>query len=296
MSNPSRAPRRVSAILLSLFVPGAGYFAIGRWLRGLVFSLLVSAILAVAAYGAAGGSISALWLSLALGAVLTIGGLVDVARIKRVAEELPPMSRVLLAAAALFIVGRVEGCSYRAEVLEAFKIPAGSMIPTLQVGDHLLVDKRARSVQRGDIIVFRYPPEPDKDFVKRVIGVGGDLVEVRDNVPFVNGQPIERRGVEGACEYQDYNEVADDWRTQRCLAFDETIDGHTYRVVHDVKEEPHSSRPFQVPPGAYWVLGDNRDNSHDSRFWGAVPAKNVKGTARAIWWARDLARVGQQVR
>jgi signal peptidase I len=168
---------------------------------------------------------------------------------------------------------------------EAFKIPSGGMIPTLQVGDHMFIAKQARTPGRGDVIVFIYPKEPDKDFVKRVVAVGGDTIEIRDEQLVINGTPVPRQHVDAPCEYDDFVEDSGRWETRRCEAWDETLDGHTYRVVYDYAGARHSFAPRTVPPGHYFVMGDNRDNSHDSRYWGYVPPENVKGTARKIWWS-----------
>jgi signal peptidase I len=181
-------------------------------------------------------------------------------------------------------VGVLVQTAVRTAWVEAFKIPAGSMIPALQIGDHIWVAKTARTPARGDVIVFRYPKEPDKDFVKRVVAVGGDTIEIRDDQLVLNGQPVPRQHVDEPCEYQDYDAETGDPQSRSCDAWDETLDGHTYRVVFDRAGGPHASPPFTVPADSYYVLGDNRDNSHDSRFWGSVPRNLVKGTARTIWW------------
>jgi signal peptidase I len=155
----------------------------------------------------------------------------------------------------------------RAFVVEAFKIPSGSMIPTLQVGDHIFVNKfiygvrvpftnikfgmEYRKPRRGEVIVFIYPKEPDKDFIKRIVAVENDTVEVRDNQIFVNGVGVPRSHVDGDCNYGGV----------------------------------HSTRPVTVPKDSVFVMGDNRDNSHDSRFWGFVPFDLIKGKAMIIWWS-----------
>jgi signal peptidase I len=189
----------------------------------------------------------------------------------------------------------------RAYVVEAFKIPAGSMIPTLQVGDHMFVDKHATHPTRGDVIVFKYPKEPDKDFVKRVIAVGGDTVSWQGESPVINGTPIARTPAGGECSYFDREESG--WSERRCRAFDETLDGRTWRIIQEPTESYRRDFPtVTVPAGAFYVLGDNRDNSHDSRYWGFVPQENVKGTAMRIWYSSGpegksrTERIGQKIR
>ncbi|MDQ7844810.1 MAG: signal peptidase I [Armatimonadota bacterium] len=140
-------------------------------------------------------------------------------------------------------------------VVQAFYIPSGSMEPTLQVGDRILVGKftyRFEEIRRGDVIVFHYPLNPGKDFVKRVVGLGGETVELRDGMVLINGTPIRElyptalAGGDRACT-SNYG-------------------------------------PQKVPPGELFVLGDNRCNSEDSRFFGFVPRSNVVGKALFIYW------------
>jgi signal peptidase I len=193
----------------------------------------------------------------------------------------------------------------RAFVVEAFKIPSGSMIPTMEVGDHIFVNKfiygiripltkvrffDVRKPRRGEVVVFIYPREPDKDFIKRIVGVEGDSVEVRNNVLHVNGAAVEHRGLPGPCFYTDYDEAIRRWSTKVCTRVEEELDGITYRTVFDPagqrQDFPGAGEdPYVVPAGHVFVLGDNRNNSHDSRFWGPVPVENIKGKALIVWWS-----------
>src|SRR5262245_1479186 len=156
---------------------------------------------------------------------------------------------------------------------QAFKIPTGSMEDNLKVGDHIIVNKfiygplstpwqkllPAREIRRGDIIVFRYPLQPDTDFVKRVIGMPGDTVEVRDKVVYVNGNGLDEPYV-----------IHDDPMLFRARGANEPP-----------LPEPYRSRdqfgPYTVPAGTYFAMGDNRDRSSDSRYWGTVPRSMIKG-------------------
>lgn len=161
--------------------------------------------------------------------------------------------------------------------VQAFKIPSESMKPTLLIGDHLLVFKSAYDLrlpfsdrpiaslgdpERGDIIVFAYPEDPEKDFIKRVIGLPGEKVEMRNKTVFINDKPIN-----------------DPWGR------------YTDRVVLPPSFQPRDYfGPVTVPPDSYFVMGDNRDHSHDSRFWfnnkgGFVPRKSIAGQAFLIYWA-----------
>ena len=199
----------------------------------------------------------------------------------------------------------------RSFVVEAFKIPSGSMIPTLQVGDHIFVNKylyglripgtdlkyfQLRKPDRGEIVVFRFPnpfhlaSEEDKDFIKRIVAVEGDTVEVRDRVLYVNGRPALQQSLGGAetCQYEDVlDENAGVFVERKCEPFAETLGDHRYTTYFDpTGAAPRTWPPRTVPPGAVFVMGDNRDNSHDSRFWGPVPLELIKGRAMFIWWSR----------
>jgi signal peptidase I len=162
----------------------------------------------------------------------------------------------------------------RTFVVQAFKIPSGSMKQTLLIGDHILVNKFAYGVkipylntvllpikdpQRGDIVVFKYPVDPQKDFIKRVVGVGGDVVEIRDKTVFINN----KKAKEIAPVFSDTQNLAANLRPRDNLG------------------------PITVPKNALFVMGDNRDESYDSRFWGFVPLKDVSGKAFIIYWSWD---------
>jgi len=166
----------------------------------------------------------------------------------------------------------------RTWVVQAFKIPTGSMENNLLIGDHLLVNKfvfgpttsaleRAvlpvRPVRRGDIVVFKYPEDPERDFIKRVIGLPGETVEVRRKVVHVGGRPLDEPYVHFL---------------QPAAASDSEV------TAYDVRE---NYGPVTVPEGHYFVMGDNRDNSQDSRYWGFLPAGHVKGRALVIYWSWD---------
>lgn len=173
----------------------------------------------------------------------------------------------------LFVVG------LRFFVIELFRIPAGSMIPTINVGDRVFADKTAYlrgEIQRGDIIIFRYPPDPSKDYIKRIVAIGGDTVEVDGPAIRVNGKPLLQERLARPCAYPEEN------GQHACVAYRETNDAGSYEVVFD--SEPRSMRgTYEVKQGSVFVMGDNRDNSSDSRFWGAVPIDHIKGRAWKAW-------------
>jgi signal peptidase I len=186
----------------------------------------------------------------------------------------------------------------RAFVVEPFTIPSGSMIPTLLVGDFIVVNKFAFGLrlpftgtvllpigepERGDVIVFRFPDDPSQDFIKRVIGVPGDRIDVRNGRLRANGQPLDEIP-EGEYVYRDVIHAVD-VKTDR---FRETnIDGVSYTVLRrDPPPRDLNQGPWIVPDGHYFMVGDNRDNSADSRRWRNpfVRFDQIKGKAMIIHW------------
>lgn len=162
----------------------------------------------------------------------------------------------------------------RTFIVQAFKIPSGSMKETLQIGDHILVNKfiygvkipflrttiiEVKNPKRNDIVVFKFPEDPGKDFIKRVIGVAGDVVEHRDKKVYVNNEPLDD-------------------------VFGMYTDPHIFPGSYQPRD---NFGPVTVPPDSLFVMGDNRDHSYDSRWWGFVGLKAVQGKAFMIYWSWD---------
>lgn len=221
----------------------------------------------------------------------------------------PTWWKTLREYAEALIVALLLALFIRGFVVQAFKIPSESMLDTLLVGDHLLVTKFTYGIQwpfsdkvavpmadpkRGEIIVFRYPVDPDKDFIKRVIGVPGDVVEIKAQQVFVNGQlqeePYVRHTEPVAVPNPHMGEVNQDP--------DKYFDRNSFTWKRDWMPKT------TVPPGQYFVMGDNRDHSYDSRFWGFVTREAIRGRALIIYWSWDFTggltirwdRLGQLVR
>ncbi len=175
----------------------------------------------------------------------------------------------------------------RTFVVQAFKIPTGSMEETLLIGDHLLVNKfvfgpsasaaeRALlpigTIKRRDVLVFKYPEEPDRDFIKRVIGLPGETVELREKKVYINGTPLEEPYVHFLSPPGGPSEL------HEVTSF-------------DVRER---YGPVTVPADHYFMMGDNRDNSQDSRYWGFLPRENIKGKSLVIYWSYQAEREDYQ--
>ncbi|CAJ0801243.1 Signal peptidase I [Ralstonia condita] len=204
----------------------------------------------------------------------------------------------------------------RSFVIEPFKIPSGSMIPTLQIGDFILVNKFTYGIRlpivnqkivelnqpkRGDVMVFRYPKDESMDYIKRVIGVPGDVVKYENKRLTINGQPAT---------YAPQSDYLDGERLTYSKQYQETLGNVTHNILNDADRPAYVSGPddfpfrenctynqsgftCKVPPDHYFMMGDNRDNSADSRYWGFVPDKNIVGKAFFIWMnLGDLKRIG----
>jgi signal peptidase I len=163
------------------------------------------------------------------------------------------------------IIAVIMALVIRSFVIQAFKIPSGSMLQTLQIGDHILVNKFLywfTDPQHGDIIVFKFPQDEGRDFIKRVVALPGEKLEVRGKQVYINDKPL--------------------------------TEGHAVHLDPAMLENPGSSRdnfgPVVVPPGQLFMMGDNRDYSMDSRFWGFLDMKKIKGKAFIIYWSWDHDR------
>lgn len=188
----------------------------------------------------------------------------------------------------------------RSFVAEPFRIPSGSMLPTLNIGDFILVNKFSYGIrlpvanakvidledpERGDIMVFRFPHDPKMHFVKRVVGLPGDTIETRDGKLYINGKQMEQTP-DG--EYEFKSGYKRDTRLEKLL---ENLDGVEHSILIDRARRSQNIKQV-VPDGHYFVMGDNRNYSNDSRYWGFVPDENVVGRAFFIWFAWDAANGG----
>jgi signal peptidase I len=201
--------------------------------------------------------------------------------------EEPPPYRKSVAREYLesVVVAVILALFIRTFAVQAFKIPTGSMIPNLLIGDHLLVNKLVYSpsfgpledtllgkkqIRRGHVVVFKFPEDPSRDFIKRVIGLPGEKVEIRDKKVYIDDQPIEESA------YAHFIDAP--------LRHDDPEYGFRGEGQRD------SWGPEVVPSGQLFVMGDNRDNSRDSRYWGYLPIDQVKGRALLVYWSLDASK------
>ena len=189
-------------------------------------------------------------------------------------EAMPKRKHIVREYAESIVIAIILALIIRTFIVQAFKIPSGSMEDTLAVGDHILVNKfiygtkipftdsrilKIRDPKRGDVIVFEYPEDPSKDFIKRIVGTPGDVVQVRDKKVYINNEL-----------YENPHEV------------------HKEKEIIPQAQNPRdNTKLITVPPDAYFVMGDNRDRSYDSRFWGFVKDEKIKGLAFNKYWSWD---------
>lgn len=219
------------------------------------------------------------------------------AEVPRTEAQPPPQKSAAREYAEAFGIALVLALIIRTFFIQAYKIPSGSMEPTLLIGDHILVNKLIyglrlpdslfgitipgipwghylfplEPIHRGDVVVFVFPPDPSKDFIKRVIGLAGDKVQVKDGKVFLNGAPMD--------DPHAHFEVPDSERSP--------LNPRDNFPAKDPSDPSRDPGPITVPPGKLLMMGDNRDRSYDGRFWGFVDTNQVEGRAMVIYWSWD---------
>ena len=195
--------------------------------------------------------------------------------------------------------------SARVVFFEPFRTPSGAMLPTFQIGDYILVYKmpygrygsygwdfrfdfmKTATPQRGEVFVFKYPKDPRLDYVTRVIGLPGDRIHYDGQALYVNGKSIARQRL------SDYEYVSRATEVVHAARFSEELEGARYSILLADDAQYAAKGEVIVPPSHYFVMGDNRDNSSDSRYWGFVPEENLVGKVVWIWMSRDSNQLGR---
>jgi signal peptidase I len=174
----------------------------------------------------------------------------------------------------------------RTFLIQSFHIPSGSMIPTLLIGDFILVDKvtyRFREPERGDVVVFHFPLNEEVYYIKRIVGVPGDRIQVKEGKLFINGKP---------CKYQfvgtySYSEKGKEYKGELFYEFLPRNGSVKKHLILKTGNQGDNTQLFVVPKGKYFMMGDNRNNSYDSRYWGFVDRSKIVGIARIIFFSWD---------
>jgi signal peptidase I len=265
MANKPRRPW--IAVLLTLCLPGLGHLYYGKLKRG-IFLLGIGQAVLVSAIVSALFAIGVFYVrfAVALGIAVIIFCIIDVIAIARRNEEHDEPGKsnrwpayIGSIVVALWVVYACGAVILAVFFVKAYKIPAGSMEPTLLIGDRLMVNTfiyKRMVPKRGDVVVFKYPVDPKIIFVKRLIGEPGERVEIIGRTVFINGTPLT----------ENYVQFVDP----------QSIHSHL--------------GPYHVPPGKYFVMGDNRDNSMDSRYWGYVPRNNLIGKPMFVYLSFEVSR------
>lgn len=327
-------------VVFSLGSPGFAAGLVGRYGLMLAWTAALGVALVTCAFS--------IWCLLLVFAVMIAAAISAYPLVQAANRDGVPSSRLGAIAAMVLTIPVV--LAVRVTAVEAYRTPSTSMAPTFEIGDHVFVDKltpRWRGVAPGEIIVFRHPCAPDRDYLKRVVATGGQTVEIRCNALYVDGKRLESQLIQGdGCTYDDHDESRGTWYPRMCSEYAERIDGHRYRTYHDedrpqrdeilakhraprgdskdfpwldgprvppscgtqldgappgpthqapgelVEANPGASAApcdlqvhYVVPRDHVFVLGDNRPNSNDSRFWGSVPLADIKGRVIGIWYS-----------
>ncbi len=299
MSAPVTAGKKPwLGVFLSNLIPGLGQWYVGRKMKGFAFLIFAVLLFSAEERHALAFPMRVLLYFLSMQDAFDTAARINGARDRFFGQERPLL-------AFIFIMTALHAVPYgdivRSNIAQAYVIPSGSMSPTLKIGDRILVDqsREARnSVRRGDVIVFKYPGHSERNYIKRAIGMEGDKVQIIDDMLYINERRVATTPVDYVPEPGQRPVAAYD----KVLYYEEYLDRTSYRIQLRYDRAQSDAGPWVVPAGSLFVLGDNRDNSQDSRFFGFVPKGNVEGKAVKIFWSWDAAtsrvlwgRIGQRI-
>jgi signal peptidase I len=276
-----RQPIRWGLVLVSLPLSAvAGYVAVGRWRRALVLLTAEVVYFVLASVAIALAQPYMLYAVFGVALLHALYALFDVARCSRHPLSQPDFAWAMAAGLGAVFFTAALVWAFRSYAAESHRVSQASMLPSLEVGDHLLVSKLTGRVRRGEIIVFQLPTDPSIVYAQRVLAVGGDIISSEEADVRVNGLALrsERIGVEQRMDPVRGVHTVERWR--------ETTDGKSYVIYRRAGPIPPLAEE-KVPDGHFYILGDNRDSSNDSRSWGMLPPQFVRGRALFIWWSKN---------
>jgi signal peptidase I len=295
--------KRWLAVVFSLLLPGLGHIYVGRPARAILIFALVELCFApmMALVVLVAGATFTILVGLGCIQLAVVGVIAwDAVRLSEGERRNFRSRRALIAALFSFVVvasvvGGVAVAARNDLIVKAYRSPSGAMAPTLLVGDHFFADAMSLNrhpIARGDVVVFNVakdgrsifpadqrPDLPTDQFVKRVVGLPGDTVEVRSGNLYLNGAavPVKAAG-------RDFKDDAG-----RALGIaDEDLDGRVHTILDDVRSPGHDIAPTKIPEGRYFMMGDNRDYSNDSRYWGTIRREEILGRAAEIYWSWEF--------
>jgi len=272
-----RKRKPIVALLLSFFTPGLGQVYNGRLVKGAVYYfagfLLTAALLFSGLFFHFTGMIFCLVILLLYFIFILMDALIGAIKLKEIA--LKPYNKwylyLIIFLINIFAIQPLVGSSIKNNLVRAYKIPSGGMDPTIFNDDRLIANMqifKKELPRRGDIVIFRYPLNRSKDFIKRIIGLPGETLQIFNKKVFINNRLME-----------------------------EPFAIHTdQRIIPGAEQPRDNTGPIFIPPNKLFVIGDNRDQSFDSRYWGFVDLSDLKGKALYIYWAKDKRRIGQIIR
>jgi len=265
--------RRLLGLVAELVLPGAGSYALGRRIRAATVLALTLLAVAACVTAAVVGLLGLLWASFALFLIVRLAGLLVAAT---GSHSKPPTKLEFAAVCAIAWLSLWAGRVFvKSHLIEAFKVPSGSMYPTISPGDHIMVSKLARVPLRGDIVALHQPADWEGIWVKRVIGLPGDRVRCGRDGIVLNGEPLRRIKTDEPCR-----------ETPPCTVFEERVSEKRYLIaVAPDSSPPLLSGEVQIPAEHVFVVGDNRNNSLDSCAVGPIALDAVVGSYSLTWWS-----------
>jgi len=283
-SKSSVIPPTVIALLLP-FPSGLGLWAMGYTKRFRFWAVASTASFVTMVLGGIVDSPTVGFVGFALAILSMAAAFFDTAFRKPVRSR--STAQVGVTVTAVFVGALIGMSVLRHKVIEAFAIPAGSMMPSLLIGDQIWVSKLDRDFRRGDVVVFDFPPQPTIQYVKRIVGMPGETISSEDGRSIsINGVPYAGRDT-GVCEAgeETFNEM--------CHDYVESVADAAYHIWTTGRS---GFSAIKIPEDSFFVMGDNRDNSNDSRAWGFVPRSLIKGKVQFVFWStQHPGRIGTQV-